>query len=83
MQPQRNEVLTWEEVDRLIDHLMPQFDDEYRSDGADHPRRDHPRRDAGGSDGDHAYPDGGGGFPNPDEDGKSQADGLAAVHPIP
>jgi hypoxanthine phosphoribosyltransferase len=28
MPPQRNEVLTWEEVDRLIDHLLPQFEEE-------------------------------------------------------
>jgi len=29
MLPKRNEVLTWEDVDRLIDHLMPQFDEEF------------------------------------------------------
>lgn len=29
MQPTRNEILTWEEVDRLIDHLLPQFDAEF------------------------------------------------------
>ena len=29
MQPIRNEMLTWEEVDRLIDHLMPQFGGEF------------------------------------------------------
>jgi len=26
MQPLRREILTWEDVDRLIDHLLPQFD---------------------------------------------------------
>lgn len=31
MQPFRNEVLTWEEVDRLIDHLIPQFDEEFEA----------------------------------------------------
>lgn len=31
MPPQRNEVLTWEEVDRLIDHLLPQFEDEFEA----------------------------------------------------
>ncbi len=31
MLPQRNEILTWDEVDRLIDHLLPQFDDEYEA----------------------------------------------------
>jgi uncharacterized protein len=29
MQPLRREMLTWEDVDRLIDHLMPQFDTEF------------------------------------------------------
>ena len=29
MQQKRHEVLTWEEVDRLIDHLLPQFQGEY------------------------------------------------------
>ena len=29
MLPLHNEILTWEEVDRLIDHLMPQFDIEF------------------------------------------------------
>ena len=29
MQPIRNEMLTWEEVDRPIDHLMPQFGGEF------------------------------------------------------
>jgi hypothetical protein len=29
MQPLRNEVLTWSDVDRLIDHLLPQFDQEF------------------------------------------------------
>lgn len=29
MQPKRTEILTWEDVDRLIDHLMPQFDEEF------------------------------------------------------
>jgi len=31
MQPFRNEVLTWEEVDRLIDHLIPQFEGEFEA----------------------------------------------------
>lgn len=31
MQPQRHEMLTWEEVDRLIDHLLPQFETEYEA----------------------------------------------------
>jgi hypoxanthine phosphoribosyltransferase len=31
MQPLRNEVLTWEEVDRLIDHLIPQFEGEFEA----------------------------------------------------
>ena len=31
MQPIRNEVLTWEDVDRLIDHLLPQFDEEFEA----------------------------------------------------
>ena len=29
MQPLRKEILTWEDVDRLIDHLLPQFDLEF------------------------------------------------------
>ncbi|MFM8319939.1 MAG: phosphoribosyltransferase [Chloroflexota bacterium] len=29
MQPLRREILTWDDVDRLIDHLVPQFDTEY------------------------------------------------------
>ena len=29
MQPLRREMLTWEDVDRLIDHLLPQFDVEF------------------------------------------------------
>lgn len=29
MPPTRNEMLTWEEVDQLINHLIPQFDGEY------------------------------------------------------
>jgi hypothetical protein len=31
MQQQRHEMLTWEEVDRLIDHLLPQFEGEYNA----------------------------------------------------
>ena len=31
MQPLRSEVLTWEEVDKLIDHLVPQFDEEFEA----------------------------------------------------
>jgi len=31
MQPFRNEVLTWVEVDRLIDHLIPQFEGEFEA----------------------------------------------------
>jgi hypoxanthine phosphoribosyltransferase len=31
MAPIRNEVLTWEEVDKLIDHLLPQFDGEFEA----------------------------------------------------
>lgn len=31
MQPQRNEVLTWSEVDRLIDHLIPQFETDFEA----------------------------------------------------
>jgi len=31
MQPFRNEVLTWEEVGRLIDHLIPQFEGEFEA----------------------------------------------------
>lgn len=29
MQPIRNEVLTWDDVDKLIDHLVPQFEEEF------------------------------------------------------
>ena len=29
MQPIRNELLTWNDVDRLIDYLLPQFEQEY------------------------------------------------------
>ncbi len=29
MQPLRKEVLTWDDVDRLIDHLLPQFEGEF------------------------------------------------------
>jgi hypoxanthine phosphoribosyltransferase len=28
-QPLRNEMLTWEDVDKLIDHLLPQFEEEF------------------------------------------------------
>ena len=31
MQPIRKEVLTWDDVDRLIDHLLPQFDQEFEA----------------------------------------------------
>ncbi len=31
MQPLRNEVLTWDDVDQLIDHLLPQFDQEFEA----------------------------------------------------
>jgi uncharacterized protein len=31
MQPLRNELLTWEDVDKLIDHLLPQFQDEFEA----------------------------------------------------
>lgn len=31
MQPLRREILTWEDVDRLIDHLLPQFDVEFEA----------------------------------------------------
>lgn len=31
MQPIRKEVLTWDDVDRLIDHLLPQFDEEFEA----------------------------------------------------
>jgi len=31
MQPLRKEMLTWEDVDRLIDHLLPQFDFEFEA----------------------------------------------------
>jgi hypothetical protein len=29
MQPLRKEILTWDDIDRLIDHLLPQFDVEF------------------------------------------------------
>jgi hypoxanthine phosphoribosyltransferase len=29
MQPLRNEILTWDEIDQLIDHLVPQFEEEF------------------------------------------------------
>jgi len=29
MQPLRNEVLTWDDVGQLIDHILPQFDEEF------------------------------------------------------
>jgi len=29
MQPLRNEILTWDDVNRLIDHLLPQFEGEF------------------------------------------------------
>ncbi len=31
MPPPRNEMLTWEEVDGLISHLIPQFDEDYEA----------------------------------------------------
>lgn len=31
MQMRRREMITWEEVDRLIDHLLPQFEGEFNS----------------------------------------------------
>lgn len=31
MQPKRNEVLTWEDVNRLVDVLLPQFDKEFEA----------------------------------------------------
>ena len=31
MQPKRNEVLTWQDVDQLTDHLLGQFDQEFES----------------------------------------------------
>jgi hypoxanthine phosphoribosyltransferase len=31
MQPYRNEVLTWDDVDALIDHLVPQFEEEFEA----------------------------------------------------
>jgi hypoxanthine phosphoribosyltransferase len=31
MQPSHNEVLTWDDVDRLITHLIPQFDEEFEA----------------------------------------------------
>ena len=29
MEPTRRELLTWQDVDRLIDHLVPQFDEDF------------------------------------------------------
>jgi hypoxanthine phosphoribosyltransferase len=29
MHPLRNEIITWDDVDKLIDHLIPQFEHEY------------------------------------------------------
>ena len=29
MEPTRRELLTWQDIDRLIDHLVPQFDQEF------------------------------------------------------
>jgi hypoxanthine phosphoribosyltransferase len=31
MQPLRREMLTWEDVDKLIDHLLPQFETEFEA----------------------------------------------------
>ena len=31
MQPLRNEVITWNDVDNLIDHLIPQFEQEFEA----------------------------------------------------
>lgn len=31
MQPLRNEVITWNDVDKLIDHLIPQFEQEFEA----------------------------------------------------
>jgi len=31
MSPMRKEFLTWEDVDKLIDHLLPQFEEEYEA----------------------------------------------------
>lgn len=31
MQPMRQEILTWEDVDKLIDHLLPQFEQEFEA----------------------------------------------------
>jgi hypoxanthine phosphoribosyltransferase len=31
MEPMRREILTWDEVDKLIDHLLPQFEGEYEA----------------------------------------------------
>ena len=31
MHPLRNEFLTWDDVDKLIDHLLPQLDNEYEA----------------------------------------------------
>lgn len=31
MPPTRNEILTWEDVDKLIAHLLPQFDEEFEA----------------------------------------------------
>lgn len=30
-QPRRNELLTWEDVEKLIEHLVPQFDQEFEA----------------------------------------------------
>ena len=31
MEPTRQELLTWQDVDRLVDHLVPQFDEEFEA----------------------------------------------------
>jgi len=31
MEPTRREIMTWQDVDRLIDHLIPQFSEEYEA----------------------------------------------------
>lgn len=31
MKPLRNEILTWDDVNKLIDHLIPQFDEEFEA----------------------------------------------------
>lgn len=31
MQPIRKEIITWDDVDRLIDHLLPQFEEEFEA----------------------------------------------------